>query len=116
MMNMIEQGMNWLASVQRDHMSTEVVYHHGPDTYPCPAVVGTVQPEESDLFDDVVLSRVFDFIIPVEDLPIIPEEGDIIVYQGQQHEVIPSTFEGPWRWSDSHRVRRRIHTQHLGDA
>ena len=115
MANMLRNGAQWLSDRQEQHTSSPVTYIQGQDSYPdIPAVIGGIIDDEAGAYDDFVLSRLADFIIPIAHLPIIPKQGDRIIFDGQRYEVIPNAFEGPYRYSDQYRIRYRIHTQNIG--
>jgi len=119
MSDLLERGSAWLASTQKSSISQTVTYNRGPDSVAVAATIGTTHQEMIDDHGRVFEIDARDFLIDKNDLKlnaaeITPERGDTITQGSHVYEVTSSGAEPPWRWSDRHHSRRRIHTQAKG--
>lgn len=111
MTNDLESGLRWLAQMQRKYCSSDVEYRRGSDSRTVPAVFGRTQYETTNEYGVRTGAFCVDFLIAAADLPFSPKSGDEVIADGHTYEVLEIGSEGCWRWSDPHRLTRRIHTK-----
>ena len=109
-MNMLHNGLKWLSAKQKKHVSSKVVYRRDEREFSTGAVLGRTRYESVDENGLTVTAHTVDFLIAAEDLPLVPQSGDLIVTDNIVHEVIQLGDDGCWCWCDPHGIRRRIHT------
>lgn len=118
---MVQDGMDWIADQLGTYAGRTVTYRHGDSTVSVTATVGYSLLKLTDEYGNVQMVRTErDYIIATADLvlgglEITPQRGDRITdVEGTRtniYEVLTPAGEPVWRWSDSYRVRRRIHTK-----
>ena len=122
MADLLSNGMAWLESQRREHLSTSIVYERDGDSLPLPATIGRTEFEVEDTTG--VLEKVVtrDFLVAAADLVLggsttLPERGDLVREtvgnEEHVHEVVGPGAEPAWRYSDPHRNTLRIHTKHV---
>lgn len=102
----------------------EITYKRGDTTLTINAIAGITNISYEDQHGVIVRAKVQDFIVDPADLVISgnlfePNEGDLIVDSYgpdgivRTYEVNPSGTDNPWRWTDHHRTRMRIHVKEV---
>ncbi len=117
-MNLINQGANWLAKQLKQHASKTVRYRRANDEIAIAAVLGRSAFEV--IGDDEAITRVHtrDYIVVTNDLKlneiaIVPREGDLIIDGNETFRVSCPTNETPWQHVGSERLQIRIHSQRV---
>ena len=114
-MNMMENGIKWMADKQVVHASVKLKYCHGDQTFKVNAWLGHTKVEETDEAGFKLTSHVTDFLVRSKDLPVTPTLGDEIFMNGFRYEVLElSGKAGCWCWSDPYQTIYRIHVKILG--
>ena len=113
-MNMLKNGLDWLATKQKKHVSSPVFYYRDEILYPVDAVLGRTKFETVDDYGLRITAHTIDFLINAADLDLTPQVGDRIFCDGITHEVLELGQTGCWCWCDPHGICRRIHTKALG--
>lgn len=122
MADVLQSGMSFLASQMKSYAGQTVTYTPlGSTAITLTATVGSSILKLSDEYGNVQIYRTErDYLIAQADLVqgvtvVIPQKGDRITHiEGSKtniYEVQAPTGEPVWRWSDSYRYRRRIHTK-----
>lgn len=126
MPNMLESGMEWLASQLQEHAGRSVTYTRAAASVTLTATLGRKLLKVGDEFGGlrmVVTDR--DYIITAADLILsgsltLPAKGDTITDAGDPDgvsrtwEVLsPGGDEAPWNWSDPYRTLIRVHTKQV---
>lgn len=96
--------------------SMDIVYLHEGESKNIPAIFGQTKYERSDDYGMKTGAFLNDFLIRFRDLKIYPEQGDRIIADSREYEVLELGQEGCWRWSDPYGIRMRIHTKLIGDV
>ncbi|MCL2348433.1 MAG: hypothetical protein FWC50_09255 [Planctomycetaceae bacterium] len=112
-MNMLQNGLDWLAKKQKRHVSSRVYYYRDEICYPVNATLGRTKFDMEDDYGVRITAHTIDFLINASDLELIPKVGDRIISDKTAHEVLELGAAGCWRWCDPHGIRRRIHTKRL---
>ena len=113
---MIRAGIDALRSAQLDFLASPATYRRGVEAWEVKAVAGRTVFRSVNGFGAWVRTETRDFIIPAGQLPVEPESGDEIVFDGAVYEVLAPCNEPVWRWSDPYRKAVRVHTKHTGEA
>lgn len=120
MANRLADGEAWLNAKLRQSGSTSIEYRRGAQAVPLTATLGSTLLKLSDGAGGVRMEWTDkDFLIVAADLAAAgivgePKRGDRVVCEGIVYELLPIDGEPPWRWSDAHRTRLRIHTKKIG--
>ena len=112
-MNLLENGLHWLAKKQKQHVSSRVDYYRDEIHYGVDAVLGRTKFEVEDDSGFRITAHSIDFLINAADLDLTPQVGDRIIYNETVYEVLELGQSGCWCWCDPHCVKRRIHTKRL---
>ena len=113
-MNMIANGIKWLADKQAVHASVKLKYARGNQTFRMVGWLGYTKVETTDESGFQLTSHITDFLIRSKDLPVTPELGDEIFMNGFRYEVLSlSEKAGCWCWSDPFQAIYRIHVKRL---
>jgi hypothetical protein len=117
--NMLKNGMSWLESQRKKHLSSPVIYRRGEDTAEVLATIGKTIFRIEDEYGRIVHYESRDFLISSADLVIngtitTPQRGDEIIDEGFVYEVMAPANEPEWRYSDTNRQTLRIHTKMTG--
>jgi hypothetical protein len=115
-MDMLEKGLAWLAGKQKKHVSQKVRYFRGTTCYPVDATLGQTKLDIDDGSGVRVTAHSTDFLIRAADLPVMPDVGDRVIFNGGEYEVLELTPTGCWCWSDPYAITRRIHTKQITEA
>ena len=118
-MGMLQNGLNWLDSQRKAHLSVPVIYRRGDDSAEVSATVGKTVFKVTDDYGRFQHIESRDYLISATDLvlndtQILPEPGDEIIENGFIYEVMAPNNEPEWRFSDSSRQTLRIHTKLTG--
>ncbi|MDD5699441.1 MAG: hypothetical protein PHH77_12575 [Victivallaceae bacterium] len=118
-MGMLQEGIAWLESQRKSHLTVPVIYRRGGNSAGVPATVGKTVFKVTDDYGRFQYIESRDYLISAADLvlndaPILPEPGDEIVEDGFVYEVMAPNNEPEWRYSDSYRQTLRIHTKYIG--
>lgn len=122
MTDVLADGMAWLESQRREHLSTTVVYERDGDSLPLPATIGRTEFEIEDTTGVLEKVVIRDFLIAAADLVFagsttLPERGDLVREtvgsEVHVHEVVGPGGEPAWRYADPYRNTLRIHTKHV---
>jgi hypothetical protein len=116
---MLQNGMNWLESQRKTHLSVPVIYRRGGDSVEVKATIGKTVFKVTDDYGRYQHIESRDYLISTDELVlnethILPEPGDEIVESGFIYEVMAPNNEPEWRYSDSCRNTLRIHTKLTG--
>ena len=119
-MSMLQQGLAWLESQRKSHLTVPVIYRRGGDSAEVPATIGKTVFKVADDYGRFQYIESRDYLISAADLvlnetQILPEPGDEIVEEGFVYEVMAPNNEPEWRYSDSYRNTLRIHTKLTGE-
>ncbi len=122
MSDLLQDGLAWLESQRREHLSHEVTYRRDDLSVQMPATVAATRFEVDDGTGIVVGQEMRDYLIAAADLvlegeQVLPERGDEIVevLDGRTH-VYEAMDLGPdrhYRFCDPDRKTLRIHTKHV---
>ena len=120
-MGMLQQGMNWLESQRKIHLSVPVIYRRGSDFAEVQATIGKTVFKVTDDYGRYQHIESRDYLIGTSDLVlnethIFPELGDEIIENGFIYEVMAPNNEPEWRYSDNFRLSLRIYTKLIGEA
>ena len=118
-MSMLQQGLNWLESQRKTHLTAPVIYRRGSDSAEVQATIGKTVFKVIDDYGRYQHIESRDYLISTGDLllnntQILPEPGDEIIENGFIYEVMAPNNEPEWRYSDSSRQSLRIHTKLIG--
>jgi hypothetical protein len=122
MIDLLQQGQQWLAQQLNNHASRSVVYRRGELGVELTAVIGRSSYQQDDGHGLLTRSQVRDFLIDTDALLLsiigsLPRPGDRIVEIDRQQtyvfEVVPLGAEPHWRYSDVFRTKLRIHTKQI---
>ena len=121
--DLLEVGAKWLTGKLKDHASRAVLYQRGDEQVSLQATIGRTLLKLDDGSGGVRMEWTDrDFLIPAADLVLggsvtLPRRGDRIREMAGDgelvYEVLAPGGEPPWRWSDHHRQRLRIHTKQI---
>lgn len=119
-MNMLQEGLNWLDSQRKTHLSVPVIYRRGSDSAEVPATIGKTVFKVTDDYGRFQHIESRDYLISTDDLMlnethILPESGDEIIEAGFVYEVMAPNNEPEWRYTDGSRNTLRIHTKLIGE-
>ena len=115
-MNILQNGLDWLAKKQKRHVSSRVYYYRDEICYPVNATLGRTKFDMEDDYGVRITAHTIDFLINAADLDLVPKVGDRIISDKIAHEVLELGVAGCWRWCDPHGIRRRIHTRQLKET
>ena len=115
-MNMLYNGLDWLAKKQKRHVSSRVYYYRDAICHPVMATLGRTKFDVEDDYGMRITAHAIDFLINAADLELVPQVGDRIHCDGIVHEVLELGAAGCWCWCDPHGIKRRIHTKVAGEA
>jgi len=116
-MGLLEDAAVWVRNQRATCLSVAITYQR-PGTQPVEltASVGRTLFRAENEYGVTIRTESRDFLIGADQLPADPQRGDRIVYAGRIYEVLAPNGEPVWRWSDTARVTRRIHTKEIGGA
>ncbi len=112
-MDLLAKGSLWLAEQQEKYCSSDIMYQHDGRQHDIHATYGTTDYEVADEYGVKIRAHGIDFLIRVTLLPFDPEPGDRIMVNTDEYEVMPLGQSGCWRWCDSFKNIRRIHTKKI---
>ena len=115
-MNMLQNGLAWLAQKQKRHVSSRVYYYRDEICHPVNATLGRTKYDIEDEYGLRIMAHTTDFLINAADLDLVPQVGDQIVCDKIVYEVLELGQSGCWRWCDPHGIRRRIHTRQYKES
>jgi hypothetical protein len=114
MANILKTGSDWLAQRLEDTCASPIVVSLSTGDVTVDAVYARTVDEDFDGQGTRTLSRAVDFVVSEEALPVPPDKGDYITADGVRYEVTEFGQDANgWRWTDSHRNSRRIHTREV---
>jgi hypothetical protein len=119
MADMLKNGMSWLESQRKKHLSSLVFYRRNSASVEVPATIGKTVFKIEDQYGRIVRYESRDYLINAQDLVlngtvVLPERGDEIIDEGFVYEVMAPANEPEWRYSDAFRNTLRIHTKQTG--
>ena len=114
-MNMLANGLRWLADKQVAHAPVGIEYRHGNESFKIMAWLGQTKVETTDEAGFRIASHITDFLIRSKDLPVPPALGDEIMMNDSRYEVLELPSDGCWCWSDPFKTVYRIHVKALGE-
>jgi hypothetical protein len=112
MANMLADAATWFAEQLQGNLATTITYQGGGTDLTISATRGA-SGHQVDTITGVISWHDQDWLIPVSVLTREPASGHKIVYGTEIYEVLASTGEQPWRWSDNHKTIYRIHTKRI---
>ena len=120
-MSMLQEGLSWLESQRKTHLSVPVIYRRGSDSTEVQATIGKTVFKVTDDYGRYQHIESRDYLISaaelvLENTQILPEPGDEIVEGNFVYEVMAPNNEPEWRYSDSSRQTLRIHTKLTGET
>ena len=114
-MNILANGLRWLADKQAVHASVKIEYRQGDKVFKPAAWLGHTKVETTDEAGFRIGSHITDLLIRSKDLPVTPALGDIILMNGFRYEVLELPDDDAcWCWSDPFHTVYRIHVKELG--
>jgi len=116
-MNLLKNGIQFLADKLKAHASETVVYKRGADTINICASFGKTNYQIEDESGMKVGGQVTDFLFAAQDLVIngsqtTPQAGDQIQTDSAIYEAM-FLPDGYWRYSDPFRTMIRLHTKEV---
>ena len=122
--DMLRDGADWLASMQRTHVAGTIRYERpGTQLVVSTLIAGVATTVFEQMTDTgIIRSESADWIVHADDLvfddgtAFEPERGDLIIDTSRDgyattYEVRgPDLSTPPWRWADRHRRQARIHS------
>lgn len=99
-----------------DKASTDIQYIHMGEEKTIPVIFGQTKYERSDDYGIKTGAFLNDFLIRFRDLEFYPVQGDRIIADSREFEVLELGLEGCWRWSDPYGIRIRVHTKLIGET
>ena len=112
-MNLLENGLRWLADKQKAHASVGIEYRHGNQSFIIVAWLGQTKRDVTDDTGFRITTHVTDFLVCSKDLPVTPALGDEIITGDSRYEVLELPGDGCWCWSDPFQTVYRIHVRYL---
>lgn len=100
----------------RNIASTDIQYIHLGEEKTVSAIFGKTKYERSDDYGIKTGAFLNDFLIRYRDLKLYPVEGDRIIANQREYEVLELGQEGCWCWSDPYGIRIRVHTKMIGET
>jgi hypothetical protein len=113
-MNLLENGLRWLADKQKTYASVWIEYRHGNQSFTIVAWFGQTKIETTDESGFRITSHITDFLIRSKDLPVTPALGDEIITNSSRYEVLELPGDSCWCWSDPFHTVYRIHVKEIG--
>ena len=114
-MDLISQAAQWLGEKLEECFSVPVAYiSKDGKSFDVTATIGKTLFRAENEYGLITRIESRDFLIPKYKLPIIPQRGDKIIYDGTRYEVLAPNGEAVWRWSGENNILRRIHTKEIG--
>jgi hypothetical protein len=119
MSDLLKNGISWLESQRKKHLTSQVFYRRDSTSVEIPATIGKTVFKIEDEYGRIVHYESRDYLINAQDLVlngtvVPPERGDEIVDEGFVYEVMAPASEPEWRYSDVFRNTLRIHTKQTG--
>ena len=121
MSDVLKTGSDWLMGILTDKVSQTVAIRRGiSETTGVSATVGSSDHQQDGDFGGFIQAESRDYLIDVSAYTIHgiatePKRGDLIVEtlgnETHEFEVMPFVGNSPWRFSDDHHTKYRIHTQ-----
>lgn len=121
--DLLQDGLNWLETLRREHLTRTVLYRRGADSVQLAATVAATRFEVDDGYGLVVEEEMRDYILAAEELVlggarILPKRGDEIVERRDGtdyvYEVMDLGAEKHYRPTDPDGKGLRIHTRLTG--
>lgn len=81
-----------------------------------PATLGRTLFKSNNEYGVSIISYGRDFIIELNAIPVEPQHGDTIHYNGKVYEVLAPNDEPVWRYSGVNETSIRIHTKEVGEV
>ena len=114
-MDFLSEAAQWLTEKLEECFSVPVVYiSKDGKSFNVTATLGKTLFRTENEYGLTTRIESRDFLIPKSKLPILPQRGDKIIYDGRRYEVLAPNGESVWRWSGRTNVLRRIHTKEIG--
>ena len=122
MNDLLREGLSWLETQRREHMSRPILYRRGDSAVEVAATVGATRYETNGSYGVIVEGEVRDYLIAWEELVFggaetLPEEGDRIEEDigGTTHvfEVQDFGTDGCYRFTGPGRQALRVHTRYI---
>lgn len=118
---LLRRGAEWLSGKLKAYVGIAVIYARGSQSVSLVATLGNTRFMLSDgLGGTFIENGERDFLVAaadlaLDDVQIVPAKGDTITMtqagEEQTWEVLAPAGEPVWRWSDAHRITRRIHAK-----
>lgn len=112
---MLESAINALREVQANILSHRVAYMRGGEGGYVRATIGRTIFRTTNEYGSWVRTESQDFIFRKGELDLVPQVGDIIIFDGSEYEVLAPHGESVWRWSDPYHSAIRVHTKLVGE-
>lgn len=118
MADLLQTGLAWLHGQRAAHLVSPAAYvrRGGTESVAIEVTASQVRHVRIDVSGMPVEALAVDFIAAAGALPAYPEPGDRIEFNGRRYEVTPLDGDACWRWTDTSRLARRIHTRDMGDV
>jgi hypothetical protein len=104
----IRSGLRWAFEQIMKSDRVAISYKHGSETHRMDAVYGKTYSSDSTSGRIVVGSMVDAFVIRGDAIDFTPRPGDRIACNGHEYIVADTSGSGCWRWTDPHKIARRI--------
>lgn len=118
-MNCMSLAENFIAEMRKKNCSVTIEYHsiNGNGVLSgISATLGRTSFRTNDSYGASIISHSKDFIIETNDIPLEPQSGDTIHYNGKVYEVLAPNDEPVWRYSGVCEESIRIHTKEVGEV
>lgn len=112
-MSLIRDAQEALRSLRSEHLAVDVVYTTTSGDTPIEATQAATSVTVDD-GETISKSKVFDWLIDIAHYADEPVRGDKITFDGLVYIVADIGSEHCWRWHDSIKRTRRVHTKQGG--
>jgi hypothetical protein len=116
-MNMLRDGAAWLAQQIDDHATDPVTYSRDSVSLSIQATKGSNSFDSEQADGSMIRFESVDFLITASTLvPLmgLPQDGDLIHDGEHTYELLALSGVQPFRYSDRHRTKLRVHTKQIG--
>lgn len=116
MPNLLNDSLDWLEQKLKGFCSSPIEYRRdglADNAQTVNAIFGKTDIEVGDVDSFRVQSFVWDFLIDVDALGVLPDNGDTILIDGVVYEVMNLAGQGCWRYTSPTRRTYRIHTREI---
>lgn len=113
-MNAIQTALRAAAEQLERTGGVSVVYRRGRRKFEIVAIPSVYKKENQEIVHGQACGKELrDFIIIADRLPVIPENGDKIVWDKTEYELVSMDDERIFRYMDAYKIALRVHTQEI---